>query len=53
MLHVTQAILNIVKTVDAVKDYIEKEFVPEIRRGFKVQTVIACRLFVFTITYVK
>jgi hypothetical protein len=33
--HAAQALLNIVKTVDAVKGYIEKEFVPEVRRSFE------------------
>ena len=34
-LHAAQALLNIVKTVDAVKGYIEKEFIPEVRRFFE------------------
>ena len=35
MLHAAQAILNIIKTVDSVKGYIEKAFVPEVRRSFE------------------
>jgi hypothetical protein len=34
-LHAAQSLLNIVKTVDAVNGYIEKEFIPEVRRSFE------------------